>query len=103
MTETVGLHQRGLLGRLFHFSGAQRLAVRAVAANLGPCQKNVEAKMALDLTPQPLQWLAEKFLYLPALETNYVRMLLLHARFVIVLIAAIVHEIEFIHQAPLFQ
>src|SRR6267378_1707730 len=101
MTETVGLHQRGLLGGLFHFPRAQRLAVRAVAAHLGPRQKNVEAEMAFDLTPKPLQWLAEKFLYLAALEANYVRVFLLHARFVIVLIAAIVHEVQFIYQAAL--
>ena len=54
--------------------------------------------MTLDLFPQALQRLAEKLFHLAAAQADDVGVLLLEASLVIMLIAAVMHEVELIHQ-----
>ncbi len=59
--------------------------------------------MAFDLFAKPLQRFSEKFLHLAAAEADYVRVLLLEPRFVVVLVASVVHEVELIDQPARLQ
>src|SRR5262245_26667044 len=77
--------------------------MRAVAANFGPRQQDLKTKVRFDLTPQPLERLAEELLHPSAAQTNHVRVLLFGARLVIVLIAAVMHQIELIDQPAFLQ
>ena len=72
--------------------------MRAIAADLGARQQNLETEVALDLFAQALQRLAEKLFHLAAAQADDVRMLLLEAGLVVVLVAAVVHEVQLIHQ-----
>ena len=56
--------------------------------------------MLFDLFAQPLQGFAEELLHLAAAEADHVGVLLLHAGFVVVLVAVMVHQVQLIHQAP---
>src|SRR5579862_2205571 len=80
-----------LLDSLLHFTSPQRLAMRAVSADFGPCQQNVEAEMAFDLAAQTLQRLAEKFFYFAAAQADHVSVFLLHAGLVIMLVPTVMH------------
>src|SRR5580692_9355888 len=87
---------RGLRAQRFHFARAQCLAVGAIATHFGARQQYLKTEMAFDLLPQALQGLAEKLFHLAAAHANHVRMFLFEARFVVVLIAPVVHEVELI-------
>ena len=72
--------------------------MRAIAAHFGARQQHLKSEVALDLLAQPLQRLAEKLFHFAAAQADDVRVLLLQARFVVMLVAAIVHQVELIHQ-----
>lgn len=91
------------LGGSLEFLSAQDLAMRAVAADFGTGEEYFEAEVKLDLTAQFLQGLAEEFLDLAAPEADDVRVLLLHPRFVVVLVAADVHQVKFVDEAAGFE
>ncbi len=77
--------------------------MRAVSADFRAGDQNLESEGGFDLTAYFLQRFAEKFLYAPAPEADHVGVLLLHTGFVVMLIAAEVHQVELVHQAALFQ
>src|SRR6185369_15480988 len=79
--------RRGGLANLFHLARAERLAMRAVSADLGARQQHLEPEVAFDLFAQPLQRIAEKFLHLAAAEAHDVRVFLLEPRLVVMLVA----------------
>src|SRR5450759_1119696 len=91
------------LGGLFHFPGPQYLAVRAIAAHLGPRKYDLEPQMCLDLFPHALQRLAKELLNAPAPQTDHMRVLLLEACLIVVLIPLMMHEVKLIHQAAFLQ
>ena len=82
---------------------AKRLTMRAVSANLGAREHDFESQMLFHLLPHFLKRLAEIFLNLAAAQANDVRVFLLEARFVIMLIARMMHQIELIDQAAFFK
>src|SRR5262245_38368170 len=86
-----------------HFARPQHLAMRTIAADFGACEQNLESEVTLDLTSKPLQRLTEKLLYLAASQADHVRMLGLHARLVVVLIASVMHEVQLIDEAAVFE
>src|SRR5262249_15291908 len=88
---------------LFHLSSAQGAAMRAVSAHFRSCQQNLEAEVRFDLAAEALQRIAEKLLDTPAAEADYVGVLLLGPRLVIVLVAAVVHQGELVDQAAFLQ
>ncbi len=59
--------------------------------------------MAFNLLAQALQRLAEEFLHAAAPQADHVSVLLLEAGFVIVLVAAVVHQVELVHQPARLQ
>ena len=59
--------------------------------------------MRFHLPAHFLQRLAEKFLDFAAAQADDVRVLLLQAGFVIVLVAAVVHQVQLVHQAALLE
>src|SRR5580693_7399135 len=81
------------------FVGTQHLAVGTVPANFSARQNDLETEVALDLFPHLLQQVAEEFLNLAAAQTNDVSVLLLKARFIIVLVARVVHEVQLVNQS----
>ena len=72
-----------------------------VAADLGAGQQHLKPKVLFDLFAEFLQRLAKKLFHFAAAKADDVRVLLLHPRLIKMLIAADVHQIEFIHQAAL--
>src|SRR5947209_7238878 len=97
---------RGLGGgrRRFQFAyfleltRTQRLAVRAVPADLRARQQNLKPEVTFDLLPQPLQWFAEKLFHLAAPQADDVRVFLFQLGFVVMLVAAIVHQVQLVNQ-----
>ena len=85
------------------FLRPQRLAIGAIAAHFRPRQHDLKPEMRFDLLAQALQRLAEKFFHFAAAEADHVRVFLLAARLVKVLLAGLVHQIEFIHQATFLE
>ena len=77
--------------------------MRAIAAHFGPRQHDLKAEMRFDLLAQALQRLAEKLLHFAAAEADHVRVFLLAPRFVVVLLAGLMHEIQLVHQAAFLQ
>src|SRR5713226_2066917 len=73
--------------------------MRAVPADLGSRQQNLEPEMTLDLFAKALKRLTEKFFDLTAAQADDVRVLLLEAGFVVVLVAAVMHQVELIDEA----
>ena len=72
--------------------------MRAIAADFRPRQQHLKSEVAFDLFAQALQRLAEKLFHLAAAQADHVRVLLLQAGLIIMLIAAVVHEVQFVHQ-----
>jgi len=95
-----GLSGARLLGR---FLSLLRLAIRAIAAHLGPSRHNLEAQTALHLPAHLLKRLAEKFLDLSAAQTNEMGVLLLEAALIIMLVTFKMEQIQLIDQAAGFQ
>jgi hypothetical protein len=77
--------------------------MRAVATYLGSGEQNLKAKMTFNLPAQTLQGFSKKLLHFPAAQADYVRMFLFHARFIVMLISSVVHQVKLIDQPPLFQ
>ncbi len=77
--------------------------MRAVAANLSAREDYLESEMRFNLFPELLERLAEEFFHFAAAQANNMRMFLLHARFVVMLVAANVHQVELVNQPALFQ
>ena len=77
--------------------------MRAIAAHFGPRQQHLKSEVALDLLAQALQRLAEKLFHLAAAQADHVRVLLLQPRLVVMLVAAVVHQVQFVHQTARLQ
>src|ERR1035441_9639682 len=92
---------RSFRGCDFHFRLAQSLAMRAITADLRPGQDDLKAEVFLHLAAQLVQRFAEKFLHLAAAKADDVSVLALPAGFVIMLIAAVMHEVELVDQPAL--
>lgn len=75
----------------------------AKAADFGARQNNPESEIFLDLAAQTPERFAEKLLYPTAPQANNMGVLLFSARLVVVLLAGVVHEVEFIHQPTLLE
>ena len=86
-------------GHLGQFFRAQNLAVGTVPAHLGPRQDDLKSEMSLDLLPHLLQQIAEKLFDFAAAQANHVGMFLFQARFVVVLVAIVMHQVQLVHQA----
>jgi hypothetical protein len=85
------------LSGLLHLLRAQNLAMRTIATNLSAGQNDLEAEMRFNLLAKLLERLPEKLLHLSAAQADYMRMLLFHARLVIVLISVFVQKVKFIY------
>src|SRR2546429_5916729 len=99
IARTDRLDRSILRGGCCHFFRAQDLAMRTIAADFGAGQHDIESEMGLDLLSHFLQQIPEKFLDLTAAQTDDMSMLLLQARFVVVLVAIVMHQIELIYQS----
>ncbi len=77
--------------------------MRAIAAYFRTRQQHLKSEVALNLLSQPLQRFPEKFFHFTAAQADHMGMFLLQPRLVIVLIAAIVHQVQFIHQTARLQ
>ena len=77
--------------------------MRAIAADLGPREHDLESEVRFHLPAHLLQRLAEKFLDFAAAQADDVRVLLLQASLVVMLVALEVHQIELVHQAAFFE
>ena len=77
--------------------------MRTIPAYFSPRQHNLKAEVRLDLTPQPLQRFAEKLLDFPTAKADHMRVILFAPRFVVMLLARLVHEVEFVNEAAFFQ
>lgn len=86
-----------------HLLGAEHLAVGAITADFGAGDHDLKAEGGFDLAAEALQHIAEKLFHLAATEADDMGVLLLRPGLVVVLIAAIVHEVQLIHQAAFFQ
>jgi len=75
----------------------------AVAANLSARQNDLEAEVALDLLPHLLQKIPEELLNPAAAQANDVGVLLLEARFIVMLVAVVMHQVELVHEASSFE
>lgn len=91
------------MSRGIHFLLTQRLAVGAITSDFGAGEKNLETEMRFNLAAEPLQGITEILFDLAAAQANDVRVLLLHAGFVIVLVARPMHKIELVHKAGFLQ
>ena len=60
--------------------------------------QNLKPEMRFDLPPKPVQRLAVKLFHFSAPQADDMRVLLLHPRFVIVLVALVVHQVQLVHQ-----
>lgn len=77
--------------------------MRTVSADFGPREDNLKSEMRLDLLAQTLERLAEELFHFAAAKTDHVRMFLLAARFVVVLLAGLMHEVQLIDQATFLE
>jgi len=77
--------------------------VRAIPADLCTREQNLEAEVGFDLLSQPVQRLPEKLFDFAAAQANYVRVFLLEPRLVVVLVSAIMHQVQLIHQPAALQ
>lgn len=89
----------GVLAGLLNFLGAEGLAVGAVAADFGADEGDLEAEGFFDFFADAGERVAEVFFHFAAAETDDVSVFALHARFVVVLVAVFVQEIEFVDEA----
>src|SRR5271155_836469 len=94
----LGSRAAGVRGCV-HLLGPQHLAVSAVTAHFRSSQQDLEAEVTLDLLAHFLKRIPEELLDLAAAQADDVRVLLLQARFVIMLIAVMMHQIQLVHQA----
>lgn len=86
-----------------HFLCTNGLAVRTVAADFRAGDQNLEAEVRFHLAADSLQGFAEKLLDTPAAQAHHMCVLLLHSRFVVMLLAIEMHQIKLINQTARFQ
>jgi hypothetical protein len=103
----VALAARGIGQELIaggaQFLGAEHLAMRAVAADLGASEDDFETEVTLDLFAHFQQQIAKEFFDFAAAEADDVGVLLLEASFVIVLVAIVMHQVQLIDKAAGFE
>ena len=93
----------GLARGFGQFLCAQHLAMCTVAAYFRTRQNDFKTEMPMDLLPHFLQEIPKKFLDPATPETDDVRMFLLQTRLVVVLVSAVMHQIQLIHQPARFE
>ncbi len=91
--------ERDLPAAAANLLGSQHLAMGAIAANFGTRQNDLKTEMALNLLAHFWQQVAEKLLDSAAPQADDVRVFLLETRFVVVLIAVVMHQVQLVHQA----
>lgn len=77
--------------------------MRAIAADFRTGEQDLKPEMLFDLFAKFVQRLAEKFFHFAAPQANDMRVLLLQARLVEVLVAADVHQVEFVDKTTRLQ
>src|SRR4051794_27378894 len=92
-----------MLRCFLHLVLSQGLAMRAIPSDFCSREHYLEPEMRFHLLPELLEWFAEKLFDLPAAQADDVRVLLLHAGLVVVLVAANVHQVEFVDETTGFQ
>ena len=75
----------------------------AIAADFGSCDQDLESEVGFYLLAQPMQRFAEEFFYLAAAEADDMGVLLLEPGFVVVLVTAVMHQIEFVDEAAVLK
>ena len=75
----------------------------AVAADFGAREHYFKSEVRFDLLAHFLKRRSEIFFDFAAAEADDVRVLLLEARFVIMLIAGVVHEVELVDESTFFE
>ena len=82
---------------------AKHLAMGTVAANFGARQYDLKSEMLFDLAAQLGQWFAKKFFNFTASQADDVSVFLLQSGLVIMLIAALMHQVELVDESALFE
>jgi hypothetical protein len=85
------------------FLGSEGAAMGAVAADLGAGERYLESEVLFDLPAHFLERLAEVFFDFSAAQADDVRVFLFEARFVIMLIPGVVHQVELVNQPAFFE
>ncbi len=75
----------------------------AISADFGAREHYLKTKVLFHLAAQLLQGLPEKFFDLSATQTDDVSVFGLESRFVVMLIAAVMHQVELIDESTLFE
>lgn len=81
----------------------QSLTVGAQPPDFRAHRLNLKAEIFFNLLAHRAEWLTEIFFHAAALHTDDVGVLLLQAGFVEVLVAAIMHQIQLIHQTAFLE
>jgi hypothetical protein len=92
------MHELGFDFGFVELLRALNLAIGAVAADFRAGEEDLEAKDLLDLIANLDERFAEKLFDFAATQADDVGVLALHPSFVVVLIAGVVHEVEFVDQ-----
>ena len=75
----------------------------AVAADFGSGQEDLEAQTLFDLAANLLQGFAEEFFHFATAQADDMGMFLLETGFIIMLVAAVVHQVEFVHESTFLE
>jgi hypothetical protein len=103
MKKCLGKHIALLLRSGGSFLGAESAAVRAVSTDLGADEGDFKSEMRFHLLAHFPKRLAEILFDFAAAEADDMCVFLLEARFVIMLIAGVVHEVELVDEAAFFK
>jgi len=87
----------------FRFLGTKGTAMRTVSADLGAGGDDLKSEVRFHLLAHFLKRLAEIFLDFAAAQADDMGVLLLEARFIIVLIAGVVHQVELVDEPAFFE
>ncbi len=90
-------------GCFFFLVFAARLAVRAVAADFRPHDGDGETERIFDFLAHAGERFAKVFFDFAAIQADDVRMFALHLGFVVVLVAVLVEQVEFVDEAGLLE
>ena len=85
------------------FLGAEGAAMGAVSADLSTRQHNFKSEVRFHLLAHFLKRRAEIFFDFAAAEADDMRVFFLEARLVIMLIAGVVHQVEFVDESTFFE
>src|SRR6185503_12275070 len=77
--------------------------MRAVSADFGAREGNLESELRLDLATHGLQLFAEKFLDTAATQANNMRMLLFQTGLVVMFFALEMSQIQLVHQSAFLE